>query len=106
MSLVITLKDSPGAPGRSSPTIICDVCEEEIKTAGEGMYEWVSEAEVDGRGRATVYFAHTGDCSWESKRRGRSSSIPLVALPAYLLRNLGCSLEESEESADNMGKPL
>ena len=56
MPIVMKLKDE-----RSCPTVVCDVCHQEIENAKDGNAQWMMGEEGQGDG-ATLSFTHKRCC--------------------------------------------
>jgi hypothetical protein len=56
MPIVMKLKNE-----RSCPTVVCDVCQEEIEDARDGNAQWMMGEEGQGDG-AAVFFTHKQCC--------------------------------------------
>src|SRR5262249_8151915 len=56
MPILMKLKNE-----RSCPTVVCDVCRQEIEDARDGNAQWMMGQEGQGDG-ATLYFTHKRCC--------------------------------------------
>ena len=80
MPIVMKLKNE-----RACPTVVCDLCHEEIEDAREGNAQWMMGQEGQGDG-ATIFFTHTNGRFLPSARWGGAS----VWLMEYAPRGLAC----------------
>jgi hypothetical protein len=73
------------------PTVFCDHCNEVIRTARDGNYQW-------RHGEEELFFTHKKCCrAFQQARPGTWLFTPLEALPGYLAANLGVRPEESRK---------
>ena len=82
--------------GLYMPTVACDLCGKEIRTAADGNYQWLWNDQV-----ARLYFTHKACCDAFEKRHGGDwGSMELMCLPVCLVANLGIDWDASQRLAD------
>jgi hypothetical protein len=86
---------------RHCPTVVCDVCGQEIEDATDGNAQWVMDEEEYGAGGA-LYFTHKKCChAFDTGpfQKGLVGAEELAPFMVFLANNLCLDWEKARRSA-------
>jgi hypothetical protein len=86
------------------PKVFCDQCSAEIVDTQSGQYAWLDAHIEDGASTPILFVHNTCFQAFEAVHGQHYSSIPIVALPYYLIRNLHTTWAASKTWAERFSR--